>query len=75
MRSVKFVEWALLACLLALSFMAVARPVGEEDDCAARTWIVQRMAGRVWCVGEGWRKNISSSVRPNRPAAARGRTA
>jgi hypothetical protein len=71
---VKLVEWALLACLLALSFMAVARPVREEDDCAPWTWVVTRMAGQLWCVGEGWRKNISS-VRPNRPAASKGRTA
>ena len=61
----KPVEWALILSLLALIFMALARPVGAEDDCAEGTWMVQRIGGTLFCVGEGWRRAVV--VRPMKP--------
>jgi hypothetical protein len=31
---------------------AIARPVGAEDDCLEGVWSVDRIAGKVWCIGE-----------------------
>jgi uncharacterized membrane protein len=43
---------ALAACFIIIAIMNV-RVVGAEDDCADPTWMVQRTAIGLLCIGEG----------------------